>query len=173
MPQPNADPGVRGGVKFNREDYGNNSYLAYNPLTGQYGYIAENGAQGSVVNGIRASGPMKPASTARSAGTGYPGIERRECRCRRHRAGQCNALSSQHAPIARNDLRIKACAGLQRAFLAREVDMDDAEALGKAVRLFEVVEQRPDHVATHVAALPDRGLNRAQMLAAVGLFTAG
>ena len=53
--QPNADLGVRGGLKFNREGYGNNEYLAYNPLTGQYGYIAENGAQGSVVNGPNGS----------------------------------------------------------------------------------------------------------------------
>ena len=41
---------MRGGVRFNREDY-RNTYLAYNPLTGQYGYVNENGAQGSIVPG--------------------------------------------------------------------------------------------------------------------------
>jgi hypothetical protein len=53
--QPSSDLSVRGGVKFNREDYSNNAYLAYNPLTGQYGYVAENGAQGSVVTGPNGS----------------------------------------------------------------------------------------------------------------------
>jgi hypothetical protein len=48
--QPSPDISLRGGFKFNREDY-RNTYLAYNPLTGQYGYIAENGAQGSIVTG--------------------------------------------------------------------------------------------------------------------------
>ncbi|MEA5666672.1 MtrB/PioB family outer membrane beta-barrel protein [Stenotrophomonas sp. MH1] len=36
--------------RYLREDYAG-TYWAYNPLTGQYGYIAENGAQGSVVPG--------------------------------------------------------------------------------------------------------------------------
>lgn len=40
----------RGGLRFYREDY-RNTYLAYNPLTGDYGYVAENGAQGSIVPG--------------------------------------------------------------------------------------------------------------------------
>jgi len=48
--QPTSDLSVRGGVRFNREDY-RNTYVAYNPLTGQYGFINENGAQGSVVPG--------------------------------------------------------------------------------------------------------------------------
>ena len=48
--QPTSDLTLRGGVRFNREDY-RNTYLAYNPLTGQYGYINENGAQGSIVPG--------------------------------------------------------------------------------------------------------------------------
>jgi hypothetical protein len=48
--QPTSDLSVRGGLRFNREDY-RNTYLAYNPLTGQYGYINENGAQGSIVPG--------------------------------------------------------------------------------------------------------------------------
>jgi hypothetical protein len=48
--QPGSDVSVRGGLRFNREDY-RNVYLAYNPLTGQYGYISENGAQGSIVPG--------------------------------------------------------------------------------------------------------------------------
>ncbi|MEO7432946.1 MAG: MtrB/PioB family outer membrane beta-barrel protein [Dokdonella sp.] len=48
--QPTSDWTLRGGVRLNREDY-RNTYLAYNPLTGQYGYVSENGAQGSVVPG--------------------------------------------------------------------------------------------------------------------------
>ena len=48
--QPAPDVSVRGNVRFYREDY-SNTYVAYNPLTGQYGYVAENGAQGSVVPG--------------------------------------------------------------------------------------------------------------------------
>jgi MtrB/PioB family decaheme-associated outer membrane protein len=42
------------GLRWYRED-NKTSYIAYNPLTGQYGFIAENGAQGSVIpsgNGI-------------------------------------------------------------------------------------------------------------------------
>ena len=39
---------VRGDVRYDRQDY-RGDYLAFNPLTGQYGYVAENGAQGSVV----------------------------------------------------------------------------------------------------------------------------
>ncbi len=41
---------MRGGLRFNREDY-RNVYVLYNPLTGQYGYVSENGAQGSIVPG--------------------------------------------------------------------------------------------------------------------------
>ncbi len=48
--QPVAALQVRGGVRFNREDY-RNAYLAYNPLTGDYGYITENGAQASIQAG--------------------------------------------------------------------------------------------------------------------------
>ena len=48
--QPSGDLMLRGGLRFNREDY-RNTYLAWNPLTGQYGYVSENGSQGSVVPG--------------------------------------------------------------------------------------------------------------------------
>jgi len=48
--QPTSDLSLRGGFKFNREDY-RNTYLAYNPLTGDYGYVSENGSQGSIVPG--------------------------------------------------------------------------------------------------------------------------
>ena len=48
--QPGSDLTVRAGLRYNREDY-RNIYLAYNPLTGQYGYVTENGSQGSVVPG--------------------------------------------------------------------------------------------------------------------------
>ena len=39
---------AQGTLKFHRQDY-KGTYFARNPLTGQYGYIAENGAQGSSV----------------------------------------------------------------------------------------------------------------------------
>lgn len=48
--QPASDVTVRGGLRFNRDDY-RNGYLMYNPLTGDYGYVSENGSQGSVVPG--------------------------------------------------------------------------------------------------------------------------
>jgi hypothetical protein len=48
--QPMSKLTVRGSFKFYEEDYAN-GYLSYNPLTGQYGYINENGAQASVVPG--------------------------------------------------------------------------------------------------------------------------
>ncbi len=46
--QPTRAITAQGHLKFHRQDY-KGDYLAYNPLTGQYGYIAENGAQGSSV----------------------------------------------------------------------------------------------------------------------------
>ncbi len=48
--QPNDRLTWRSEFRFHKEDY-RNTYIAYNPLTGDYGYIAENGAQGSVVPG--------------------------------------------------------------------------------------------------------------------------
>ena len=48
--QPSHKTTIRANAKFRREDY-RNTYLAFNPLTGQWGYIAENGAQGAVVPG--------------------------------------------------------------------------------------------------------------------------
>lgn len=48
--QPASNVSWRSTAKFHREDY-SGTYWAYNPLTGQYGYIAENGAMGSVVPG--------------------------------------------------------------------------------------------------------------------------
>ncbi|MBS0380906.1 MAG: MtrB/PioB family outer membrane beta-barrel protein [Proteobacteria bacterium] len=42
--------GWHAGLRWYREDNKTN-YLAWNPLTGQYGYISENGSQGSVVPG--------------------------------------------------------------------------------------------------------------------------
>ena len=48
--QPTQNLTLRAQAKWQREDY-RNVYLAYNPLTGQYGYIAENGAMGAVVPG--------------------------------------------------------------------------------------------------------------------------
>lgn len=46
--QPAGDVTWRGDVRYDRQDY-RGDYVAFNPLTGQYGYVAENGAQGSVV----------------------------------------------------------------------------------------------------------------------------
>lgn len=48
--QPNDRLTWRSELRFHKEDY-RNTYVAYNPLTGEYGYVAENGAQGSVVPG--------------------------------------------------------------------------------------------------------------------------
>ncbi len=48
--QPRTTLTVRGQAKYYREDY-DGTYQAYNPLTGQWGYVAENGSQGSVVPG--------------------------------------------------------------------------------------------------------------------------
>lgn len=48
--QPSSVVTLRGDLRFDRQDY-RGDYLAFNPLTGQYGYVAENGAQGSVVPG--------------------------------------------------------------------------------------------------------------------------
>lgn len=48
--QPTPQWTLRGDVKYDRQDY-RNVYLAYNPLTGQYGYPSENGTQGSIVPG--------------------------------------------------------------------------------------------------------------------------
>ena len=47
---PVSDVTLRGGFKFDRQDY-RNVYMMYNPLTGQYGYVSENGSQGSIVPG--------------------------------------------------------------------------------------------------------------------------
>ncbi|MDC8014471.1 MtrB/PioB family outer membrane beta-barrel protein [Tahibacter soli] len=48
--QPGERFTLRAGATFNRDDY-RGTYLAYNPLTGDYGYITENGAAGSLVPG--------------------------------------------------------------------------------------------------------------------------
>src|ERR1700733_2146849 len=48
--QPTSDVSVRAGAKYYREDY-RNRYLNYNPENGDYGYVAENGAQGTIVPG--------------------------------------------------------------------------------------------------------------------------
>lgn len=47
---PTPSFGWHAGLRWYRED-DKTRYLAYNPLTGQYGYISENGSQGSVVPG--------------------------------------------------------------------------------------------------------------------------
>jgi hypothetical protein len=48
--QPTRDISVRAGAKYYREEY-RNQYVMYNPENGDYGYVAENGAQGSIVPG--------------------------------------------------------------------------------------------------------------------------
>ncbi|HET9033898.1 MAG TPA: MtrB/PioB family outer membrane beta-barrel protein [Dokdonella sp.] len=61
--RPTTDISVHGNVRYNREDY-RNVYISYNPLTGDYGYIAENGSQGSVVPGeIGLWNPLTSPST--------------------------------------------------------------------------------------------------------------
>lgn len=48
--RPSSTFGWRAGVRHYSED-NKTRYLAYNPITGQYGYISENGSQGSIVPG--------------------------------------------------------------------------------------------------------------------------
>jgi hypothetical protein len=48
--RPTSALGWHAGIKRYSED-NKTRYLAYNPLTGQYGYISENGSQGSIVPG--------------------------------------------------------------------------------------------------------------------------
>ena len=48
--QPTSDVSVRTGAKYYREDY-RNQYLAYDPENGDYGYIAENGAESGIIPG--------------------------------------------------------------------------------------------------------------------------
>ena len=48
--QPTSNVSVRAGAKYYREDY-RNQYVLYNPENGDYGYVAENGAQASIVPG--------------------------------------------------------------------------------------------------------------------------
>lgn len=57
--QPSAQVTLRGAVTWDREDY-RGTYLAYNPLTGDYGYITENGAAASLVP--RAVGLWNPVT---------------------------------------------------------------------------------------------------------------
>lgn len=59
--QPGERLGLRAAVNFRREDY-RNTYLAYNPLTGDYGYLTENGAQASILPG--ALGIWNPLTAA-------------------------------------------------------------------------------------------------------------
>ncbi len=47
---PSPKLGFHAGLRWYRED-NKTHYLAFNPLTGQYGYIAENGSQGSIIPG--------------------------------------------------------------------------------------------------------------------------
>jgi hypothetical protein len=57
---------LRGNVKYDRQDYRTGDYLLYNPLTGQYGYIAENGSQPSIVPGEGMPiGPITDVSSMR------------------------------------------------------------------------------------------------------------
>jgi len=58
--QPGERVTLRAGATFDREDY-RGTYLAYNPLTGDYGYITENGAAGSIVPG--AVGTWNPVTS--------------------------------------------------------------------------------------------------------------
>jgi Putative outer membrane beta-barrel porin, MtrB/PioB len=48
--QPASDVSVRAGAKYYREDY-RNQYVNYNPENGDYGYVAENGGQATIVPG--------------------------------------------------------------------------------------------------------------------------
>ncbi|MBN8713545.1 MAG: MtrB/PioB family outer membrane beta-barrel protein [Xanthomonadales bacterium] len=74
--RPTPTFGWHAGLRWYREN-NKTRYLAYNPLTGQYGYISENGSQGSVVPGevglFDPTNPMFWSSnfTVRNAPFGY------------------------------------------------------------------------------------------------------
>ena len=82
--QPTSRLTVRAHARLAREDY-RNIYLAYNPLTGHYGYIADNGiiqnpllGQGYPSIGCRpCTSPAEPGSDARSGR--WAGSARTEC----------------------------------------------------------------------------------------------
>src|SRR5688572_8312458 len=78
------------------------------------------------------------------------------------RASLCFAVREDRA-IGLDHLCVKPAAVLDRALLRFEIDVDDAEALGETERPFEIVDQRPGHVAAHVGALADGFVDRAQM----------
>lgn len=60
--QPVSNITVRSSLRFNRANY-RGTYTAYNSLTGDYGYVAENGSQGSVVPGeVGLFNPLTAAS---------------------------------------------------------------------------------------------------------------
>jgi hypothetical protein len=61
--QPTSDVSLRSGAKYYREDY-RNQYLNYNPENGDYGYVAENGAQGSIVPGPGLWNPLTYPNTS-------------------------------------------------------------------------------------------------------------
>ena len=61
--QPIHDLTVRASAKYYREDY-RNQYLMYNPENGDYGYVAENGAQGSIVPGPGLWNPVTYPNTS-------------------------------------------------------------------------------------------------------------
>jgi Putative outer membrane beta-barrel porin, MtrB/PioB len=61
--QPTRDVSMRAGAKYYREDY-RNQYLNYNPENGDYGYVAENGAQGSIVPGPGIWNPVTYPNTS-------------------------------------------------------------------------------------------------------------
>jgi hypothetical protein len=55
--QPSSAVSVRAGAKYYREDY-RNQYVEYNPENGSYGYVAENGAEGSIIPGAGFWNPL-------------------------------------------------------------------------------------------------------------------
>src|SRR5665213_3825148 len=100
-------------------------------------FLATTEAGGSTARAATAAKTASPAATAARA-----------------RAGNAlAAVPAQACPVAGDDLRIEAGAVLERALLGREVHVDDAEALGKAVRPFEIVQQRPVHIALHLSLI--------------------
>jgi hypothetical protein len=61
--QPTSDVSVRAGAKYYREDY-RNQYLNYNPENGDYGYVAANGGQGTIVPGPGLWNPVTYPATS-------------------------------------------------------------------------------------------------------------
>ena len=107
------------------------------------------------------------ARTATGCRTGLAGWRAEPTRRVTLRAQVAGCFCAKNGAVGGDNLRIEVRAVLRRAPLACEVDVHDAKALRIAERPFEIVEQRPDHVAAHVDTLLDRVAHGADVLTQV------